>query len=248
LFEGIIWVINIIGQISFPGNNPFPFFIRVIIFVGSLALTYYVNYKLSRKNALNSDMLKFRWRSIKQYLRGSLLACLLIATIWIIIYLVYPFKIMKNAYSKVNLATDITWYSLRNTLEELLFRGFLLMASIKLFGKIGGIAIVSLLFGLFHLQGTGLTKEGLSLVVTTFTMSLLFIAVIYYTKSIWTAITLHITGNLLLHTLGFDGTNNGMFQLKFSTSNLSGNLITLIFEIVTISFALLLFSKAKKQI
>jgi len=77
---------------------------------------------------------------------------------------------------------------------------------------------------------------------------LLFIAAIYYTKSIWTAITLHITGNLLLHSFGFDGTNNGIFQLKFAASNLNANLITFIFEIVTISFALLLFSKAKKQL
>jgi membrane protease YdiL (CAAX protease family) len=151
-----------------------------------------------------------------------------------------------NTYSKVNLFADIISYSLGNTLEEFLFRGFLLVASTKLFGKMGGILFISLLFGLFHLQGLGLGSEGWCMVTTTFTMSLLFISVIYYTKSIWTAVTLHITGNLLLHTLGFDGASNGMFQIKFSTSNINGHFIALIYEMVVMLFALFIFSRSKK--
>jgi len=181
-------------------------------------------------------------------LGGILLGFVLIATIWGITYLIYPFQIIKNANSKINLAIDITTYSLGNTLEELLFRGFLLLASINLFGKIGGVLFVSLLFGLFHLQGTGLTVNGLSMVITTFTMSLLFISVIYYATSIWTAVTLHVTGNFLLHSLGFDGTNNGLFQIKFTASTINGLFITLIYEIVVIAFALAIFLKVKEQI
>jgi membrane protease YdiL (CAAX protease family) len=181
-------------------------------------------------------------------LGGILLGCLLIAAIWAIIYVIYPFEIIKNPYSKINVANDVIFYSLGNTFEELLFRGFVLLASVKLFGKMGGVFFVSLLFGLFHLQGTGLTSEGLSMIMTTFTMSLVLISVIYYTKSIWTAATLHITGNLLLHTLGFDGTNNGIFQINFTTSNINRDYITLIYETVVIIFALLLYSMAKKNI
>jgi membrane protease YdiL (CAAX protease family) len=244
----IIWAVNIIGQSAFPGNNLFPFFVRLIILMGSLALSYYLNYKFIRRNVLTGDFLKFRLRSIKRYLNGSILACLVIATIWAIVYLIYPFEIIKNGSSKTNLPNDIISYSLGNTLEELLFRGFLLIASIKLFGKIGGVFFISLLFALFHLQGTGLTREGISMVMTTFTMSLLFIAVIYYTNSIWTAVMLHITGNLLLHTLGFDGANGGMFQIKFATSNMNGGFISFIFEVVVITFVLLIFFKAKRNI
>jgi membrane protease YdiL (CAAX protease family) len=247
LFGGIIWAIDVIGQSSFPGNNFFPFFIRSIISVGLLTLSYYVNCKFSRKNVLNDGILKFNSRFIKQYLNGSILGCLLIATIWAIIYLIYPFEIIKKPYSIIRLATEVISYGLGNTLEELLFRGFLLLAAIKLFGKISGVLFVSLLFGLFHLQGTGFTREGLSMVMTTFTMSLLFISVIYYTKSIWTAVTLHVTGNLLLHTLGFDGASSGMFIIKFATSNVNEYLISLIFEIVVIAFALLVFFQSKKQ-
>ena len=197
---------------------------------------------------MNFDILKFKSRLIKWYLGGIVIGCFLIATIWGIIYLIHPFEIIKNPNSKINLAIDIISYSLGNTFEELFFRGFILLASVKFFGKIGGVFFVSLLFGLFHLQGTGLTANGLSMVMTTFTMSLLFISVIYYTKSIWTAATLHITGNLLLHTLGFDGTDNGMVQIKFAASTRNGHFHTLIYEIVVIAFALVIFIKGKKQI
>jgi uncharacterized protein len=245
-FGVLTWTINIVGQGIFPGNNLFPFLIRSAIVLFSLVLAYYVNYKFSKKNLLAFDILKFKSVSIKYYFGGIILGCLLITAIWAIIYLVYPFEIIKNPNSKINLAADVVSYSLGNTVEELLFRGFLLLAAVKCFGKIGGILFVSLLFGLFHLQGTGLTSQGLGMVITTFTMSLLFIAVIYYTKSIWPAVTLHITGNLLLHTLGFDGTTNGMFQIKFATTNVNGHFITFTYEAVVLTFALLIYSGAKK--
>lgn len=248
LFGGIIWTLNITGQSIFPGNNLFPFIVRSVLLIGLLVLTYYVNYVFSKKNALSSSILNFEPRFIGHYLSGSIVAVLLIATIFTITYMVYPFEIIKNPHSNVNLATDIISYSLGNTLEELLFRGFLLIACVKLFGKIGGILLVSVLFGLFHLQGTGLTREGFSMVMTTGTMSLLFISIIYCTKSIWTAVLIHITGNLLLHSFGFDAGNGGIFRIKFAVSNVSRPFIPLIFEIVVITFALLIFFQAKKRV
>jgi len=247
-FGILIWTINIIGQSTFPGNNMFPFLMRSTILLFALILSYYLNYKFCRKNLLNSDILKFKSGLIKYYLGGIVFGCILIATIWAIIYMIYPFEILKNPYSKINPATDIISYSLGNTLEELLFRGFILVSLVKFFGKMGGVFFVSLLFGLFHLQGSGLTSEGLGMVMTTFTMSLLFISVIYYTKSIWTAATLHITGNLLLHTLGLDGTNNGLFSIRFCASNVDGIITILIYEIVVIAFALVIFITGDKQI
>jgi uncharacterized protein len=243
-----IWAINVVIQSTFPGNNLFPLLIRSAILLGILAIAYYLNDRFIRKNLLNFEILKFKSQHIKWYLGAIAIGCLLIATIWGIIYLINPFEISRNLHSKNNLSIDIISYTLGNTLEELFFRGFILLASLKLFGKPGAALIVSLLFGLFHLQGTGLTVNGLSMVLTTFTMSLLFISVIYYTNSIWTAVTLHATGNILLHTLGFDGTNNGLFQIDFVTSTINGSLLTLIYEIVVTAFALAIFLNAKKKI
>lgn len=246
----VVWAGHRVIIGVFPGNNLFPIIIRSVASIGLMIFSYYVNYRFLRRNLLNQDILQFKFHLIKQYSGGIILGCLLIATIWFIFYLIYPFEIIKSPDSTINAGIDIISYSLGNTLEELLFRVFLLIASVRLFEKIGGILVVSLLFGLFHLQGTGPTQEGLIIVITTSTMSLLFISVIYYTNSIWTAVTLHITGNLLLHTLGFDGTNNGLFQVRFSTSNMDGYSISLlvIYQIVVVTFALLIFINGRKRI
>jgi len=243
-----VWTINIIGQNIFPGNNLFPFLLRSTILLFTVIVTYFLNYRFSRKNLLISEILKCKSSHIKYYLGAILAGCFLIATIWGIIYLIYPFEIIKNPNSKINLPIDIISYSLGNTLEELIFRGFILLASVKFLGETGAVLFVSVLFGLFHLQGTGLTPEGLNMVITTFTMSLLFISVIYYTQTIWTAVILHITGNFLLHSLGFDGTNNGIFQMKFAASTINGLFLSLPYEIVVITFALVIFLKGKKKI
>lgn len=178
---------------------------------------------------------------------GFVIGFLSIAIMWGMLYLIYPFGIKPDPHSKIIPVIDVVSYSLGNTLEELLFRGFLLLAAVRLFGKAGAVLLVSFLFGLFHLQGLGLTKEGLSMVVTTFTMSLLFIAVIDYTGSIWPSVTLHITVNLLLHTLGFDGTGNGILRIEFAAPELNGWYFTLIYELVVTAFAAVLFIKGRKK-
>src|SRR5438093_1037397 len=102
-FGALIWIINIIGQSTFPENNMFPFLMLSTIFLITLTLSYYLNNKFSRKNQLNFDMLKFKSSLIKYYLGGIVLGCILIATIWGVIYLIYPFEIVKNSDSKINL-------------------------------------------------------------------------------------------------------------------------------------------------
>lgn len=244
---GCLWAINIFGESAFPGSGMFPFVARSIILSGVVVFTYFLNDRFCKKNRLDDSILKLIPIPVKQFAGGSMVAFVLITAIWVIIYLIYPFEIIRNVSSKPHLMNDIISYSLGNMLEELLFRGFLLLASVKLMGKFGGIVFVSLLFGLFHLPGLGLTTEGLMMAITTSTMSLLFIAVIYFTKSIWTAVALHVTGNLLLHTFGFDGARDGIFQIRFSNALLNGFVFTLIYEAVVISLALFVFHKSEKH-
>ncbi len=206
-----IWSINIIVQSSFPGTNLIPLLVRAVALSGLALLAYYFNITFARKNGLRKQILECKPLPVKPFLIGIILGFLLIAAIWSIIFLIYPFEIVMNTESNTSVVADLIAFATGNTLEELLFRGFLLLASIKLVGKWGAALLVSLLFGLFHLPGIGFTAAGLSMVLTTFTMSLLLIAVIQYTGSIWAAVTLHITGNLLLHTVGFDGMNNALF-------------------------------------
>lgn len=248
IFCGIIlWAVNIFGQTVFPVNNFFPFLIRSLILLSILLVCYYLNYKFIRKNQLKLNTLKLKSSFSKYYFGAAVLGVLIIATIWTITYLIYPFSLSRNPGSTVVPVIDIISYGLGNTLEELLFRGFLLLSAVTFLGKAGGLLFVSFLFGLFHLPGFGLTREGLSMVITTFTMSLLFVSVIYYTESIWAAVILHIIGNILLHTLGFDGMNHGLFLVKFASSHTNRALLILIYEVVVLVFSLALLLKHKKS-
>ena len=244
----LAWCANVLSQSIFPGNNLIPLLARSAVSLGILTACYYVNLRFIHKNSLNTGIVKIKLRSTIEYLSGVLFAFGIIATIWIIVYMLHPFVVVSNGSSTTGVAVDTLNYSLSNTLEELLFRGFLLLAAVKLLGGPVGALIISLSFGLFHLTGSGLTPEGLSMTITTFTMSLLLISLIFYTNSIWPAVTFHITGNLLLHTFGFDGGSDGKYRLIFASTDMDVNLITLIYEIVVVGFALLFYFKTPKNI
>lgn len=244
---GIIWTLAVIGTNSTPGSAAIALLIRATTFIALLVITWLLNCRLIKKNALSCEFLKFHPSLYKKYLTGVLTALLLIITIWVITYPIYPFHIRRNPAAQVKWIESAGFYCLGNTLEELLFRGFLLTGAVKLFGKITGIAFICLLFGLFHLQGTGLNSGAVAMIITTSSMSLLLIAVIFYTKSIWPAVTLHITGNILLHLLGMDGAGNGLLLIDFSQRLVNPYGLTIIYEVVVIGFAAVLFYKSAQK-
>lgn len=242
-----IWVLIVIAQSAFPGTNTFPIFARFALLLLAVIGAVFLNKRFFAKNQLSSEILKLQPRLIQDMAVGIVIATLLVVVLWGLIYLIHPYNILIDTESKPRLSSELISYTLGNTLEELIFRGFLLIALVKAWGKFGGIAAVSVLFGLFHLQGTGLTIQGLSMVLTTATMSLLFISVIYYTKSIWTAVSLHITGNFLLHSLGFDGASTGVLHIVFKSPNTNDVFFTIIYEFVVLLFALIVFKHTRKS-
>ena len=207
-----------------------------------------MNFKFIKKNALNEYLIRPYSGKLGIYSLGILLGILLILTIWGIVFIIYPYKITTNTASSANLFIDLIDYTLGNALEEFIFRGFLLLAFISLFAKPRGIFLLSLLFGLFHLPGLGITWEGLAMVLTTSSMSLLLICIICLTQTIWTGIMLHITANLLLHSVGFDGTNHGLLLIRFNASEINEYILTFVYEITVITFAIILIIKNKNSL
>jgi predicted permease len=102
-------------------------------------------------------------------------------------------------------------------MEELMFRGFLLLVISRSAGWQIAILLTSLAFGLFHLQGTGINIVGLRMVASTGTYRLVFALSYVVTRSLWTAISVHATSNILLHAiLGLDGANQSIFVTVFT--------------------------------
>lgn len=79
-----------------------------------------------------------------------------------------------------------------------MFRGYLLLLLTRHFGLARGLFIVGLLFGLFHLPGLS-GWAAAKMICTTMTWSYLFAYGFILTGSLWTALGMHMAGNIVLH-------------------------------------------------
>lgn len=102
-------------------------------------------------------------------------------------------------------------FLLSNAGEELIFRGYLLIVLARRFGLHVALLFVGILFGLFHLPGlTGITA--LKMFLSTAACSYLFAAAFLWTGTIWAAVGLHFSANVMLHTV--TGLSGGRAALK----------------------------------
>ena len=83
--------------------------------------------------------------------------------------------------------------------EEILFRGFILGALEVAYGRIWGIIVSSVLFGLWHLKNAcrlGNTELMQEIAYTTFFFGPITAALTLKTRSIWPGVILHYLNNL----------------------------------------------------
>jgi membrane protease YdiL (CAAX protease family) len=135
----------------------------------------------------------------------------------VLLYAFVPFHFAHGSLHIADALKESFSYFLGNSLEELMFRGFLLVVLSRFAGWRIAVLALAIPFGLFHLQGSGISTVGLKMVATTATYSLVFSLSYVLTGSMWTAISVHVTSNILLHTLlGLDGMNQAMLVPVFS--------------------------------
>jgi membrane protease YdiL (CAAX protease family) len=102
-----------------------------------------------------------------------------------------------------------------NAGEELIFRAYLLLLLRRHCGLGWAVAITSLLFGLFHLPGLS-GVAALKMIGTTFLGGSLFAVGFLLTNTLWTAIGMHVVGNVVLHqVLGLSGNPDSIFTPSF---------------------------------
>lgn len=111
-----------------------------------------------------------------------------------------PFHIEAGTLTVTGLALSFIVYLFGSITEELAFRGYPLLRLYCAYGRVAGVVIVSLAFGLFHFPG----MHGLALLKTVAITSLC--SVIYClgflrTGTLWSAIGLHAGMNITLHSV-----------------------------------------------
>ncbi len=215
IVAGIIaWVLNVAGEITFPGQNTIPYLARTTIWLLVLVSFVAVSIRLLKQNGLTGDILglKLSGKTFLKLLAGIFIGIVTITLIGLLSYTIIPYHFISGPLRGIEVLKECYRYFLDNSLEELMFRGFLLVVLCQLIGWRKAVCIMALPFGLFHLVFTGLNMAGLQMLISTTAFAFIFSYALILTGSIWTAIGAHISSNILLHAiLGLDGANKAMF-------------------------------------
>ncbi|WP_311952743.1 CPBP family intramembrane glutamic endopeptidase [Mucilaginibacter terrae] len=130
-----------------------------------------------------------------------------------ILQLLVPYHFEYRLLSGPRVLSEAFSYLPGAFLEELIFRGFLLVVFSQLLGWRLSLLIIALPFGLFHLQGG---NGGYSIVISTTMCSFIFGLSFILTRSMWTSIASHATANIFLHVItGLDGAGTSVYKPVF---------------------------------
>ena len=251
----IAWTVNIVGQMNYPSLNLLPYFTRLIITLGTDIALVWLSFRLLQLHGLPKESLglTISGKTIADLALGAVIAMLSITVSGLLLYLCVPFHFVPGTMAGTVLLQEGAAYFLGNTLEELIFRGFLFIILARLFGWRISVVVMALPFGLFHLQMTGFTTDGLRMIATTAAYSFVFSLSFVLTRSLWTAISVHAVSNILLHAVsGLDGANKAVYLPEFEKEwpkSYDAGLIVFIVNSMIISAVLYLFilSRYKKK-
>ena len=214
VFSFVAWGINIFGQSIFPSQNMVPYLARTVITLIIDVIFVSLSIRLFKQNCLPPQAmgLSIAGGTLMEALVGVMIGFFAIAIIAAALYISIPYHFVKGTLGIAQVSKESVSYLLGNSLEEILFRGFLFVVLSQLTGWHISTLIMAFAFGLFHLQAVGFTVEGIKMVATTTSFGLIFGLSYVFTKSLWTAICTHVASNILLHALaGLDGKNQAMF-------------------------------------
>lgn len=190
---------------AFPGTSVFQQLARILIPLALAAGLVVLNLRLFRRDGLPANALNLRPRQVGWFLVGGVIITPVILLIAAVISLGVPFHWERGGLTWTRVAWQFAEYTVGNSAEELIFRGYLLLILMRHVGLASALLAMALLFGAFHLPGLS-GGTAVKMICTTAVGSYLFAYGYLITGSLWTAIGMHVWGNLLLHQiLGLTG-------------------------------------------
>lgn len=191
---------SIAGWAFFPGDGLGVRLARIIIpTVFTIGLVWLNHYTL-RRDGWPPDSLGLRPNAGRGgWLVGgaammTLVVSLLLAALWVQV----PFHFERGSMTWQAFVWRSVEYFPGNFSEELVFRGYLLLMLAKRWGEGRAVLITSFCFGLFHLPGLG-GLVALKMIGTTFLGGCVFAYGFLFTRTLWTAVGMHVAGNIVLH-------------------------------------------------
>jgi membrane protease YdiL (CAAX protease family) len=217
----VAWEINVFGQNIFPSQNLIPFISRMAITLAADLGLIYVSIRLLNKNNLPKEALglSVTGKTVSDIGWGMLIGVITIALIAGLLFIFVPFHFISGQKSGLEGIKESIAYIPGNTLEEIIFRGFLFILLSQLTDWRLSALILALPFGLLHLPGMGHGTAAVKMVAITACTSFVFSFSFVLFRSMWTAITAHIVMNILLHVItGLGGGGKAVFEPFFDKS------------------------------
>lgn len=190
----------VLAWMFFPPTGIFPQIARVAIPLAVAVGLLMLNRSFLRRDGFKPDALGLAPSRFGWFWAGGVAMALVILAMAGGLWILVPYHWERGSMTWTQLAWQASEFSAGNAGEELAFRGYLLLALARRLGLGRALAIVAVLFGLFHLPGLS-GWEALKMVCTTATMSFLFAYAFVLTGSLWAAVGAHVLGNVALHNL-----------------------------------------------
>lgn len=249
----LAWLINVFTQITFPSQSFIQHFARTASMAIGALIVIIGSTRLLKKNDIPAEVLGLRLsvKSFFSFILGGVIGMIVIISIGLILYFFVPYHFETGSLKGVEVIKEAHSYFWGNFLEELIFRGYPLIVLSQLFGWRKAVWIMALPFGLFHLPGLGFSTEGLKMIITTAAYSFLFSYAFILTGTLWTALGVHVSSNIILHSIsGLDGLERAVFLPVFETKwpeNYNPGLLSLLICVIITSFLLLSLIKKRFQ-
>lgn len=204
---GILRLLSLTAGVFFPGDRVVPQLARILIPLGFTVGLAVLNRRMLARDGFAPDALGLKPTAphVGGFLAGAgsivVILTLMSGALWLLV----PFHYQRGPLGFAAFGLQAAEYAGGNAGEELIFRGYLLLLLQRHRGLVQALVVTSLLFGLFHLPGLS-GAAAFKMVCTTFLGGCLFAYGFLLTGTLWTAIGLHVVGNIWLHqVLGLSG-------------------------------------------
>lgn len=189
-----------LGHTFFPGDRGLARTGRALCTIAAIGVLIVGSRRLLRRDGLPADRLALGidgWHA-RAFGIGAGIALAHILLLLAALFVFAPFEIGAGPLPIAAVAIAGVGYLTGNFVEELVFRGYLLIVLAQWLGSTRAIWLLALPFGLFHFPGLDPLALG-KMLLTTGAMHCVYAYAWIATRSLAAAVALHAIGNTLLH-------------------------------------------------
>lgn len=266
VFLGILIIVFAQGISSLAYDLPLPYVVTAVIFGVAYIIISYNLIKLCCNKILHISLEECYINKFKIQIHWILCAILLPILVSIIL-LNTPGELVRNNNDTMHIVNTVVSAIFivglgAGVVEEMIFRGIIMKALEKRWGKVISIMVPSIIFGLIHAIGMNMNiMDILLLFIAGTSVGIMFSLIVYESGSIWSSAIVHgfwnviMIGNILDIDVVYN--ENAIFSYKLLSKSfiltggkfgVESSIISVLGYVTVIIFALLLMKNRSKKL